>query len=160
MPVDPVIHAEMAALVRRQKELEEERTELVIALPTWKKRVRLAEDKGMAELADEARQRLREVAARGRAIDAELEEIEDQKTRLRFEGRRPGGLEVRRAEAMVESVRMGGHIDPDEASLDAEFEELARRQPPARQSGGRDGEKGSSKTALDFGGDSEGDEKK
>lgn len=126
--VNPGIHAEMALLIHREKELEEELDKLTGEIPVWKKRVKLARDKGMDELAGEALQRARELDARARSCASELESIEQQKQMLRYEARRPSGKEVERSEALLESVRLGGLVDPDEASLDREFKELAARE--------------------------------
>ncbi len=118
--MDPVIHAEMTILIRREKELEEQIQELESEeLPVWSKRVTLAENKGMGELADEARGRLRELQKKLAAAKAELDSIEMQKSMLRYESRRPSGVEVERAENMVEQVRLGGLVDPDRTDWDA-----------------------------------------
>lgn len=117
--VDPGIHAEMTILIRREKELEEQVKELNDAeIPLWIKRVRLAEEKGMSELADEARGRVRELKARLDKAKAEIDSIDMQKSMLRHESRRPKGHEVDRAEALLEQVRMAGLVDPDRGEWD------------------------------------------
>ena len=104
--VDPVIHAEMTILIQREKELEREIEELENdEIPLWKKRVGLAENKGMTDLADEARGRVRELIAKLDAHKRELDSIDMQKSMLRKESRRPSGREVERAEHLLEQVR-------------------------------------------------------
>lgn len=123
--MDPVLHAEMALLVQREKKLEEERKTLLEEITLWRRRVELAKDKGMTDLAGEASERVKQLAERGRAVDLELDVIEMDKSMLRKQSRRPDGREVERAEALLESFRQGGLVDPDEASLEREFRELA-----------------------------------
>ena len=126
--MDPVIHAEMTILLKREKALEEELEKLEEELPVWKKRVQLALDKDMMDLAEEAKTRYLELQSKQLQAQHELEQIEEDKKRLRYEARRPTGEEVRRSAAMLEAVRQGGLIDPDEARLDAEFDELKKQQ--------------------------------
>lgn len=123
--MDPVLHAEMALLVQREKKLEEERKTLLEEITLWRRRVELAKEKGMTDLAKEASERVKQLAERGRAVDLELDVIEMDKSMLRKQSRRPDGREVERAEALLESFRQGGLVDPDEASLEREFRELA-----------------------------------
>lgn len=123
--MDPVLHAEMALLVQREKKLEEEQKALLEEITLWRRRVELAKDKGMTDLAGEASERVKQLAERGRAVDLELDVIEMDKSMLRKQSRRPDGREVERAEALLESFRQGGLVDPDEASLEREFRELA-----------------------------------
>lgn len=123
--MDPVLHAEMALLVQREKKLEEERKALLEEITLWRRRVELAKEKGMTDLAREASERVNQLAERGRAVDLELDVIEMDKSMLRKQSRRPDGREVERAEALLESFRQGGLVDPDEASLEREFRELA-----------------------------------
>ena len=124
--VDPVIHAEMTILIREEKELEEKIAELESEeLPLWSKRVRLAEEKGMGDLADEARVRLRELQTKLAGFKSELDSIDMRKSMLRKQSRRPQGLEVERAENLLEQVRLAGLVDPDKADWD-ELERRAR----------------------------------
>ena len=126
--VDPGIHAEMTILIRREKELEAEIRELEEdELPLWRKRVGLAEDKGMSDLADEARGRLRELQEKVAKNRAELDSIDMQKSMLRHEARRPSGNEVARAEALLEQVRLAGLVDPDRSKWD-ELESRGMRE--------------------------------
>ncbi len=123
--MDPLIHAEMSLLVQREKKLEEEKAVLVEEMSVWKRRVELAKTKGMTELAQEAGARLVQTSERGRAVSLELEVIEMEKSILRKESRRPDGKEVARAEALLESFRQSGLVDPEEASLERQLRELA-----------------------------------
>lgn len=123
--MDPLIHAEMAMLIQQEKKLQEEIAALREELPVWQKRIRLAEERGMAELADQARDRLRQIKDRAVEIQYELDTIDLDKSRLRKENRRPTGQEVRRAEALLDSFRQMG-IDPDRAMLERELEKLGR----------------------------------
>ncbi len=125
--VDPVIHAKMTALVREENDLEEEAAKLEDEIPLWEGRVKLANDKGMADLASQAAERVEELKARKAEIKTKLDVIKMDKDMLRYESKRPTGDEVRRAEAMVESVRLGGLIDPDEASLERELKDLEKQ---------------------------------
>ena len=124
--MDPVLHAEMTQLVTDEKDYTNERADLVKDFPTWKKRVVLAAEKGMAELAQEAEARVEEMRLRISEIDIELEMIEDKKKRLRYESQRPSGDELRRSTALLNSMKEGGVIDPDEVALEMEFENLAK----------------------------------
>lgn len=121
---NPGIHAEMTILIRREKELKEKIDELRDEeIPLWNKRVHLAEKKGMAELADEAEQRVRELEHKASQYELELDSIDMQKSMLRKESRRPSGGEVERAENLLEQVRLAGLVDPDRKDWD-ELEEL------------------------------------
>lgn len=119
MPIDPYNHAQMTNLVMQIKELERELEKIREELPTWKKRVFLAEDKGMHELAAQAEAKVEEMRARGRQVKLELETLEMEKDMLRKQNRMPKGHEVEQAEAMVEQVRQGGLVDPDAGELNA-----------------------------------------
>lgn len=124
--MDPSYRHEMAYLIREEKRLEEELETLREEFSTWKRRVALAEEKGHPELAAQATERVDELRTRGHATREELELIASKKRLLIRQARRPDGSEVARAEAMLEEVRQGGLIDPDEASLEEEFRRLAR----------------------------------
>ncbi len=125
--MDPVLHAEMTQLLSDEKDYTTERATLVKDYPTWKKRVELATNKGMPELADEAAARVEEMRLRISEIDIELEMIEDKKKRLRYEAKRPSGDELRRSNALLNSMKAGGLIDPDEVALNMKFEKLAKK---------------------------------
>lgn len=124
MPIDPVIQAQMTDLMRRQKAYEEERAQILVDGPVWKKRVELAESKGLSDLAQQASEKLEALRVRNREIKFELDKIDQEKDMLRYQARRPSGEEVARAEHMLEQVRQGGLIDPDKASLERELDEL------------------------------------
>ena len=121
---DPVLREQMTQLVMRAKELDTERAKLTKEHPVWERRVELARDKGMTDLAREAAERRDQIGARLRKIEADLEIIDEEKRQLRYQARRPSGREVERAQAMVERVREGGLIDVDEATLERELAEL------------------------------------
>ena len=116
--MDPYQHAQMTHLVMRQKELERELESLRQDLPTWERRVQLAQEKGMAELAQQAQEKVAQVRARGRQVKLELETLDMEKDMLRKQHRMPSGQPVAQAEAMLEQVRAGGLVDPDRAELD------------------------------------------
>lgn len=124
MPIDPVIQAQMTDLMRRQKAYEEERAQILVDGPVWKKRVELAESKGLSDLAQQASEKLEALRVRNREIKFELDKIDQEKDMLRYQARRPSGEEVARAEHLLEQVRQGGLIDPDKASLERELDEL------------------------------------
>ncbi len=124
MPMDPVIKAEMTHLVMRAKELKEELKEIEKDLPTWIKRVELARDKGRPELARQAGEKVLQMRKRRDEIGQKLDFIDQEKSVLRKQARRPSGIEVERAEHMVEQVRQGGLIDPDKAKVERELREL------------------------------------
>lgn len=123
---DPVTHARMTMLIQQEKKLKEELKKLDEELPMWSGRVELALKKGKEDLARQAQQRVRDLQERQLDVRHELDSITSQKKDLRFQARRPSGREVQRSEAMVESVRQGGLIDPDEASLERELDELGK----------------------------------
>lgn len=120
---DPVVHARMTQLKLDEKKLTEEKAKLVEEVPVWERRVGLAKQKGMHDLAAEAEQRVVEVKTRIKEIELKLETLEMDKDMLRYESRRPSGREVERAEAMLDQVRLGGLVDPDR--MDRELDETA-----------------------------------
>jgi len=120
--MDPVVHARMTMIIQEEKKLGEEKQKIILEIPVWERRVTLATQKGMTELAGEASQRVGELKTRIKEIDLKLETMQMDKDMLRYESRRPSGREVERAEAMLEQVRLGGLVDPD--SKDKEFKEL------------------------------------
>lgn len=128
MPIDPVIHAHMTYLVQQQKKARERADGLEEEIELWKKRVRLAEDKGMPDLADEARQRARQLIAERRELEDKLDLMATEKRMLIKESRRPSGDEVARAEALLERWKESGLVDPDEAVLEREFDEMEAEQ--------------------------------
>src|SRR5690554_2556038 len=83
--MDPLIHAEMALLVQREKKLEQEKAALLEEMSVWGRRVELAKTRGMAELAQEASEQVKQISERGRAVSLELEVIEMEKSILRKE---------------------------------------------------------------------------
>lgn len=123
--MDPLIHAEMSLLVQREKKLEQEKAALLEEVTLWRRRVELAKSKGLTDLAQEASERVVQISERGRAVNLELDVIEMEKSILRKENRRPDGQEVARAEALLESFRQSGLVDPEEASLERQLRELA-----------------------------------
>lgn len=124
--MDPSYRHEMAYLIREEKRLEEDLEKLREEFATWKRRVTLAEEKGQPELAAQALERVDELRQKGHAAKEELGLLQAKKRLVIRAARQPDGAEVARAEALLEDVRQGGLIDPDEASLEAEFARLAR----------------------------------
>lgn len=124
-----IFHAEMALLVRRQKEIEEKLRDLSRDFETWKGRVELARNTDRGELATRAEQRLDEVRTEASLLRSELKRIETMKKKVRYESRRPSGQEVQRARALLESFRQSGLVDPDEAYLESAFDNLAAGRP-------------------------------
>lgn len=124
MPIDPGLHAHMTYLVQQEKKYREQADELEEEIELWKKRVRLAEDKGMADLADEARQRARSLIQERREVGVQLDMIDTEKGMLRKESRRPSGEEVARSEEILRRWKESGLVDPDEAVLEREFDEM------------------------------------
>lgn len=125
--VNPGIRAELAIYIRREREINEELTKLQEEIPVWKRRVDLASEKGMAELANQAQERVDQLLAKRQSLRREIDAIEEKKRGLRYEARRPSGASVRRAEAMVEGAIQAGLIR-DEDSLEAKLERLARER--------------------------------
>lgn len=111
--VDPAIHAKMTILIQQEKKLQDELATIRGEIPTWEKRVQLAKQRGMTDLAQQAQERADQLAARIAAIEHECEVIEMDKEMLRYEAKRPSGIELERAEALLDSIRVGGLIDPD-----------------------------------------------
>ena len=128
-------HAEMTVLIRQEKQMEEKLQQLRKDFGVWKDRVELARDAGRDELAMRARERLDEIRREGEQLRRDLKLIVAKKRLVRRESLRPTGHEVRRAEALLESFRQSGLIDPDEANLEAEFDEIrhhdGKAPPPA-----------------------------
>lgn len=128
MPTDAGLHAQMTYLIQEEKRYEEKLAELTEKLELWKKRVQLAEEKGMPDLADEARERARKLMTEFKEAEVKLDTLQYEKKQLRKDARRPTGEEVARAEAMLERLRQSGIVDPDEAALEREFDDLAAEQ--------------------------------
>lgn len=122
-------HAEMAFLIREEKEIEAKLIELRKEFGTWKERIELARKVGRVELASQAEARVDELRARGLELRDELRLVTEKKRMLRYESRRPTGHEVERAEALLDAFRESGLVDPDEASLEREFDELRKQEP-------------------------------
>jgi phage shock protein A len=116
--------AEMAYLIRREKEIESRLQELSRDFGVWKERIGLAERAGKPDLALAAEERLDSLRAEATELRDELRLLIEKKRLVRHESRRPTGVEVDRAEALLESFRLSGLVDPDEASLQREFDEL------------------------------------
>lgn len=117
---------EMALLIRREKQIEERLLELKKDFGLWKDRIELARSTGRDELASRAEERVNAIRREASKLREELRLSAAKRKRLRMESRRPGGEEVERAEALLESFRQSGLIDPDEASLQSEFDKLKR----------------------------------
>ncbi len=128
MPTDAGLHAQMTYLIQEEKRYEEQLAELTEKLELWKKRVQLAEQKGMPDLADEARERARTLMTDFKEAEVKLETLQHEKKLLRKDARRPTGEEVARSEAMLERLRQSGIVDPDEAALEREFDDIAAEQ--------------------------------
>lgn len=122
--MDPVLHAQMTALMKRKKELEGERAQLDKDLPLWQKRVELARSKGMSDLARQAQEKLDELRRKDAENRTQFDIIDQEKDMLRYQARRPSGEEVARAEHMLDQVRMGGLVDPDKAKMERELNDL------------------------------------
>lgn len=116
--VDPVVHAKMTMLIQQEKKLSDELEALEKEIPLWEGRVELARQKGMVDLARQAAERVGQLQERRAAITREFEVIEMDKGMLRYEARRPSGVELQRSEAMLEEVRLGGLVDPDASDRD------------------------------------------
>jgi len=111
--VDPVVHAKMTMLIQHEKKLKAELEELRKDIPTWAKRVELAQAKGMGDLTRQAGDRLQALQARVAEIEHEFDVIQMDRDMLRYQARRPTGIEAERAEALLDSVRLAGLVDPD-----------------------------------------------
>jgi len=123
--MDPVIHAEMTNLVMEEKQLQRELEKIGGDLPTWEKRVQLASNKGMHDLAEQARDKVHEMRERKGEITTRLDMIAEEKSMLRVRSRRPSGDATLRAEMLVEHAKLGG-LDPDAAKAERELDELAK----------------------------------
>lgn len=119
MPIDAYDHAVMTNLIMRIKELDRDLDKICEELPVWEKRIQLAHHKGLPDLARQAEEKFNELRAKGKEIKLELETLEMERDMLRKQSRMPKGMEVERAEHMVEQVRQGGLVDPDAAELNA-----------------------------------------
>lgn len=123
--MDNIHHAEMTHLVRREKELERKFEEMRDEYQEWEERIELAQKADRPELVDKAKQRVEKLRIESRQIRSELREIADKKKELRKESKMPTGEETRRAQALLESFRQSGLVDPDEAQLEQEIEDAA-----------------------------------
>lgn len=121
-----IYHAEMALLIRREKEIHARLLEIKKEFGIWKDRVELARKTGRDELANQAEERLDTFRVEAAELRDELRLTEAKKKDLSYASRRPTGVEVQRAEALLDSFRESGLVDPDEASLESEFEKLRR----------------------------------
>jgi len=124
MPIDPVLQAQMTNLIMREKDLEKELEQLAKDVPMWTKRVELARSKGMSDLARQAAEKADELTRRRAEVQTELDVIDQEKGMLRYQAKRPSGVEVARSEMMLEEVRLGGLVDPDKAQMERELDEL------------------------------------
>lgn len=122
-------HAEMAFLIREEKEIEAKLIELRKEFGTWKERIELAHKVGRHELAAQAEQRVAELRREAHQLRDDLRLLVEKKRMLRHESRRPTGQEVDRAQALLDAFRDSGLVDPDEASLERQFDELKKQQP-------------------------------
>lgn len=122
--------AEMAYLIRREKEIEERLQALSKEFGTWKERVGLAERAGKQDLADAAAERLDALRGEATELREELRLLVEKKRLVRRESRRPTGNEVARAEALLESFQTSGLLS-EEDQLKAEIEGLSRSPGPA-----------------------------
>lgn len=125
-----IFHAEMALLVHRDKQIDEELQALAKDHATWKQRVELAKKKKRQELVDGAKQRLAQVRQQAQELRSEKKRIKTMKDKVRYESRRPSGNEVQRAEALLESFRQSGLVDPERAELDQAFANLVPTDAP------------------------------
>ena len=123
MSLDPYVRAQMTQIVLREKELQRELEQLAKELPVWAKRVALAKDKNMLDLARQAHDKHDQMQQRQVEAQRELDVLAMERSVLRKQNRMPSGDEVARAEAMVEEVRLGGLVDPDRAKMEREERE-------------------------------------
>lgn len=125
MPIDPYIHERMTQVVAAGKKLKEELLKLQADIPMWDKRVVMAQERGMAELAQQAADHVAGLRQRAQQVEVELEILREERRQLQFENTvQPGRDIVARTEAMVDSVRIGGLVDPDKAKLENELRDL------------------------------------
>jgi signal transduction protein with GAF and PtsI domain len=125
MPRDPYIHERMTQVVAAGKKLKEELLKLQADIPMWDKRVVMAQERGMPELARQAAEHVAGMRQRAQQVEVELEILREERRQLQFEHAvQPGRDIVARTEAMVDSVRIGGLVDPDKAKLENELHDL------------------------------------
>jgi phage shock protein A len=132
MPIDPYIHERMTQVVAAGKKLKEELLKLQADIPVWDKRVAWALEQGKPELSQQAAEHVAGLRERERAVEVELEILREERRQLKHESIvTPGREIVERTEAMVESVRQGGFIDPDRAKLENELRALPTTDLPS-----------------------------
>ncbi len=124
-------HAELAVYIRREKEIEKELEQLEKDFKTWKERVELAQKAGRPELKARAEQRIDDLRAEAWGLRTELKEIIEKKREIRMDSRRPSGVELQRAQSLLQSFRESGIIDPDKARLEDEIKEAAKQDDSA-----------------------------
>jgi Cdc6-like AAA superfamily ATPase len=123
--MDPYIHERMTQVVAAGKKLKEELLKLQADIPVWDKRVVMAQERGMGELAEQAAAHVAGLRERAAKVEVELEILREERRQLKFESAAAPGREiVERTEAMVDSVRIGGLVDPDKAKLENELNAL------------------------------------
>src|SRR5690554_2352289 len=128
MSIDPVIHSHMTYLVQREKKELQAAAALEEEIALWKKRVALARGRDETELAEQARARALALIAERRELQTRLDMIVSEKDILRRESRRPDGHELAYAEELLRRWQESGPVDPDQAVLDAQFDQLAAEQ--------------------------------
>jgi hypothetical protein len=112
--------AEMAALIKQEKELEEELEEARSHVLLWARRGKLALAAGEKALATAARSKAVEAQAEFKRAQTQLDEIRHRKNAVRMDWRRPTGQDAERtiqAEVLLEQFRMQG-LAPEEEELE------------------------------------------
>ena len=123
MPIDPVIREQMIDIITRVKKLQQEQERITQELTLWQGRVTLAREKGRPELAEQAEERVSTLQAKFAQVSTDIDFVNQERDVLRGQARRPSGVEVARAEAMAEQVRLGGLVDPDREDFEFDFGE-------------------------------------
>ncbi len=112
-----IYHAEMALLIRREKEIERKLQALTDDFKTWKERIAMAKQAGKDELAARAEAKVEELKTDALMLRQELVPIIDQKKKLRRQSQRPSGQELQRSKAILDDFRKSGLIDPEQAQM-------------------------------------------
>ena len=113
---DDGLHGMMVYWVKREREVRKKKDVAFEDAKKWFKRAKLAADRGETEMAAEAKQNVRNAKLRFEQAELLLEEIEREKEELRRDKERGTGIELKRANHLLNQFK--------EMGIDGRFEAL------------------------------------